>query len=408
MDNYTETNYTGYGQNIGNSFKGMFVGLVLLIGSIVLIWWNEGRSVTQANALEEMQKKIHLLSAPVYDALLEDKPVLVQGEVTPIQRVMDTEFEVSTDGLVLQRTVEMYQWKETTHSHSKDTLGGGTETVTTYEYSKTWSKHPIDSSFFKHRSGHENPPMNYHSATFSSPAMLGDFHLDKGMIEHISANIPYDGLAKMPQKIGAVTNYKQFLYLGENPASPKVGEIKIIYTYAPSGVYTFAGKESGKRLVPYRTSNGKALVFVRKGRVTAEKIFKEELDANSTLTWVLRVAGLSLMFIGFSLIMEPLQTFVKVIPALGSLVGGVTGIIAGILTLILGSLIIAIAWMGARPMLSLGLIGGGVVIAFLLGKFGKKKSAKSHFKKSTTATSHRHPATSATPPPRKSTPPPRV
>ena len=53
MDRYTETSYTSYGQNIGNSFKGILVGLLFLVGSMVLLWWNEGRSVAQADALEE-------------------------------------------------------------------------------------------------------------------------------------------------------------------------------------------------------------------------------------------------------------------------------------------------------------------------------------------------------------------
>jgi len=392
MDRYTETSYTSYGQHIGSSFKGILFGLLLLIGSIVLIWWNEGRSVDQADALEEMQQKITTLASPRYDASLEGKAVLVQGEVTPRQVVMDTQFEVSTDGLVLRRKVEMYQWKETSHSESKDKLGGGTETVTTYEYHKVWSSMPIDTSFFKQKSGHENPPMHYESMTFSTDAQLGDFYLDKRMIGHIGANTPLD-LSKLPKENGAVKNYRSFLYIGEDPAVPKVGDVKITYTYAPAGLYTVAAKASGKALVPYMTQNGKALVFIRSGRVEAQTIFKEELESNAMLTWVLRIVGLSLMFVGFSLIMGPLQAFARVIPALGSLVGGATGIVAAVLTLIFGSLIIALAWLGARPMLSLVIIGAGVGIAFVLGKFGKKKQVVSSAPPSE--------PTSATPPPRE-------
>jgi len=404
VDKFTETSYTSYGQNIGNSFKGILLGLLLLIGSIILIWWNEGRSVDQADALEEMRGKITTLSVPDYDPSLEGKAVLVQGEVSPHDVVMDTQFEVTTDGLVLRRKVQMYQWKETSHSESKDKLGGGTETVTTYEYHKTWSSSPVDSSFFKHPAGHENPPMNYSGATFSTDAQMGDFQMDKHMVGQIQATVYYDGLAKLPEKIGMVKNYKSFLYIGEEPTSPKIGDVKISYTYAPAGVYTYAAKVSGKALVPYKTENGKALVFVRKGRVDAQTIFKEELDANATLTWILRVVGLSLMFVGFSLVMGPLQTFAKVIPALGSLVGGATGIIAAILTLVFGSLIIALAWFGARPMLSLTIIGIGTGIAFMLGKFGKKKMPEA------TKTTSEVEKDTVTPPPRQSatTPPPRV
>ena len=148
MDKFTETSYTSYGQNIGNSFKGIFIGILLIIGSIILLWWNEGRSVEQATALQEMQSKITTLSAPNYDSAQEGKAILIQGEVKPLSEVIDPEFNVKTDGLSLRRQVEMYQWKEHEKSTSKDKLGGGTETVTTYEYVRTWSSNAIDSSRF--------------------------------------------------------------------------------------------------------------------------------------------------------------------------------------------------------------------------------------------------------------------
>ena len=120
MDKFTETSYTSYGQNIGNSFKGIFIGILLIIGSIILLWWNEGRSVEQATALQEMQSKITTLSAPNYDSAQEGKAILIQGEVKPLSEVIDPEFNVKTDGLSLRRQVEMYQWKEHEKSTSKD------------------------------------------------------------------------------------------------------------------------------------------------------------------------------------------------------------------------------------------------------------------------------------------------
>ncbi|MBA1419758.1 MAG: hypothetical protein FAF03_02575 [Epsilonproteobacteria bacterium] len=94
------------------------------------------------------------------------------------------------------------------------------------------------------------------------------------------------------------------------------------------------------------------------------------------LTWILRGVGLFLMFISFTLILGPLATFAKVIPMLGSLVGSVTGIAAAaVLTLLLGSVIIALAWFSARPLMSLSIILIGIGIAFALGKIGKKKES---------------------------------
>ena len=372
MDRYTETTYTSYGQNIGNSFKGIFLGIIFLIGSIILLWWNEGRSVEQATALKEMQEKITTLPNTSYDAQYENKAVLVQGKVTPLETLVDPEFGVKSDGLILSKSVEMYQWNEKSSSKTQDKLGGGTETITTYDYVKEWSSSQIDSSSFKRPMGHQNPMMTRKSGYYVSPAQMGDFSLDTSMVSHIGAYKTYTGLSSMPDYIGDAKNYKSFLYLGINPQMPMIGDMKITYLYAPSATYTYAAKEQGKSLVPYVTENGKSFVFVRQGKVDSMTIFKEELDANSMMTWILRGVGLLVMFFGFTMIMGPLATLAKVIPMLGSLMGGVTSIIAAALTLVLGSIIIALAWFSSRPLMSLAIIAVGIGIAFALGKLGKK------------------------------------
>ncbi|AKF25374.1 hypothetical protein YH65_08220 [Sulfurovum lithotrophicum] len=432
-DTFTETTYTSYGQNIGNSFKGIFVGILLLIGSIVLLWWNEGRSVEQATALKEMQEKITKLPEPKFDAALDGKAVLVQGYVKPLSEVVDPQFGVKTDGLLLRRHVEMYQWQENKSTETKDKLGGGTETITTYNYVKVWSSSSIDSTFFKVRENHQNPSMNYKSESFGTDAMLGEFYLDRNMVFRLGASQSYAGLNSMPERIGDAYNKKSYLYIPTqfyvpqthtgiqmsqvslNTHSitqtgtqtgmhgPQIGDIKITYTYAPAGEYTYAAKEEGKKLVPYVTENGKSFVFTRNGKVEAVTIFKEELDANSVLTWILRGVGLVLMYIAFTMMMGIIATLAKVIPMLGSLVGGVTSIIAGVLTLILGSIVIALAWFGSRPLLSLAIIGVGVGIAIAMAKFGKKNKATQNSAEAHTAREATPPSgqSSATPPPRK-------
>lgn len=373
MDNYTETTTRGYGENIGNSLKGILVGFGLLAGSIGLLWWNEGRSVEQAQALGEMKQNIITLASTSYDASSEDKAVLIQGDVKPTNKLTDTEFGVSVDGLVLKKVVQMYQWEETSTSKTEDKLGGGTETITTYDYKKVWSESSINSSSFKKANEHHNPMMNYKSKIYATDATIGDYHLGENIIKRIEPQKEFDGLAKMREKLGEARNYKSFLYIGYNPERPRIGDIKISYLYAPIGEYTFAGKSLNKDIIPYITQNGKSFVFIRDGKVDAQTIFKEELDANAMLTWILRGVGLIMMFIGFTMIMGPLTTLANVLPFLGFLVGGVSSVIAGVLTLILGSIVIAIAWFGARPMLSLGIIAIGIVVAIAIAKFAKPK-----------------------------------
>jgi len=409
MDRFTETTHTSYAQNIGNSLKGIFFGLLFIIGAIVLLWWNESNSVKQADALKQMEKELVLLPKALYDPAAEGKAVHVSGEVKPLSQVVDPLFNISADALQLKRHVQMYQWQEQTHTESKDKLGGGTETVTTYTYTKGWSGMHRNSSLFKHPEGHANPSMPYESQTFMTDAALGEFHLSKEMVGEIKATASLP-LSNFPKTVGETKNYQSFLYMGENPQQPKVGDVKITYTYAPSGTYTYVAKEEGKNLVPYTSDNGRSLVLVHAGRVDASSMFKAEQERNRLFTWLWRGAGLLLMFIGFSMFMSIFETLAKVVPTLGYIVGYGTGIVATILTLILGSFIIALAWLGARPILSLGILAVGIVIAAVLGKVGKKKEgatvhSSASAQKQTSDAGH----TVSTPPPRKgdTTPPPR-
>jgi len=147
-----------------------------------------------------------------------------------------------------------------------------------------------------------------------------------------------------------------------------------------------------KSIVPYLSSNDVNLIFVRTGLVPANKIFKEEFDSNNTLTWILRIVGLVLMFFGFMLLIGLLTTLANIIPIFGSLVEGVSFVVAGILTILLGSVVIAIAWFASRPIFSLIILGVGIGLIILLRQLKKDKE----------------PLT--TPPPRRrssETPPPR-
>ena len=105
MDQFTERTTTGYGSNIMNSLKGIFFGFILLIGSIVLLSWNEGRSVNQAEALKDMSANIVTLPDTKYDAAYEGKPVLVHGEIKPVSELVDPLFGIVIDGLILRRNV---------------------------------------------------------------------------------------------------------------------------------------------------------------------------------------------------------------------------------------------------------------------------------------------------------------
>jgi len=392
LNHFSETTTIGYGENIGNSFKGIIFGFFLIIASIFLLSWNENRSINQTLALEEMQSKIITLPDTKYDVKYNNNPIIIQGEVVPKKALEDTQFGVKSEGLALQRDVQMYQWRENKTTKSEDKLGGGTETITTYDYIKEWSSSPINSSSFRHSTNHENPPMNYEKKSFRTDANIGDFYLSENIINHFESSRSFDNLSSVPKEIDGFTNHQTFLYKGADSNTPTIGDIKITYSYTPKGVYSIVGMAKDKALIPYLSQNDKDFLFIRTGKVSASQIFQEEFSSNSILTWILRAVGLMLMFFGFMLIMGPLATLANVIPMFGSLVEGASALVAGVLTLLLGSVVIAVAWFASRPILSLIIIGVGIGITMILSRFKKEKAPRT------------------SPPPRRgsgSTPPPR-
>src|SRR6202012_6118289 len=99
---------------------------------------------------------------------------------------------VTGDGLLrLSRAVEMYQCKEESSSQSQQSLGGSKTTTTTYTYQKIWSDQPIQSSQFKVRDGHQNPPMPIQSAGFNATGVkLGAYQVDASLLNKVSASTP--------------------------------------------------------------------------------------------------------------------------------------------------------------------------------------------------------------------------
>ena len=53
VDRHTEVTRSGWGKRIGQSLSGALIGGLLFLASFALLWWNEGRAIAEARALEE-------------------------------------------------------------------------------------------------------------------------------------------------------------------------------------------------------------------------------------------------------------------------------------------------------------------------------------------------------------------
>ena len=182
----TETTVQSWGSRLGSSLKGVLVGFVLVLASIALLFWNEGRTVNRAKALNEGASAVITVDAAKVDPQNDGKLVHVSGEVATADVLEDLKFGVSVNAIKLVRKVESFQWKQNEQSTTKRGSGGSQETTTTYTYEKVWSPDLINSSAFK-EAGHENPTTRpVESAEFvASNVSLGAFRLSADLISRL-------------------------------------------------------------------------------------------------------------------------------------------------------------------------------------------------------------------------------
>jgi hypothetical protein len=378
---FTETTHTSWFTRIKNSFGGAVIGLVLIVGMVVLLFWNEGRAVQTARSLAEGAGAVVSVDADSVEPANEGKLVHVTGPVTTSSTPSDDDFGIAAQGVRLVRKVEMYQWKQDSKSETKKELGGGETTVTTYTYSKEWDDSYNPSNEFKQPGGHENPSMEISGRNFQIPeGKLGDFTLDDGVINQIGGDKPYPLKADQLDAIqAAYAGGKKLsvvdggIYLGWNPSSPVVGDYRIRYELAPLGTISVIGQQRGQLFQSYQTEAGDALLMVEDGNVPADQMFKHAEQANTILTWILRAVGLLVLAIGFALFMSPIAILADVIPFLGSLVRFGTGIIAFFLAVVVGTITIAIAWFYYRPLLGIGILVVGALVAAGIVYLGRSR-----------------------------------
>jgi len=380
-DSFTETTNRSWVSRLGNSIKGVLFGLLMVAGSSVLLFWNEGRAVQTARSLTEGAAVVVDVSPATVDPANEGKLIHISGDVKAAARIGDPEFGVSAAALRLLRSVEMYQWKEESKSETRKTLGGGEETVTTYSYHRVWSESRNDSSRFRQPGGHDNPPMRYQRfAVAASDATLGAFRPGTAVLQQLPASEPVRVDAAIAKavasklKIDAHANDGR-LYLGADPGSPRVGDLRIAFTMAPQGPVSIIGRQAGSDFTQYQTKAGDRLLMVRPGMRTADEMFKAAQDENRVLTWILRLVGAVIMFVGFALILQPLVTVADVVPLIGNILGAGASLVSLVLTALLAPLVIAIAWLWYRPLVSLMAIAIGAGLAYLFKTMASRKAA---------------------------------
>ncbi|MFI4996240.1 MAG: TMEM43 family protein [Hyphomicrobiales bacterium] len=366
-DSFSETTTTSWFTRIKNALVGILIGLVLIVGSVIGIFWNEHRAVQTARSLAQGRGLVVDVDAQKPDPANNGKLVHVAGQASVTQPLVDTDFGVTGTGLRLTRIAEMYQWKETEHTETHKNVGGSETETKTYTYDKVWSQDHIDSGRFKRPQDHGNPGKTVAGRDyFAQDAKLGGFALDEGLL----AQLPAGDRLSVPQELAAALKARNpnaqvsdgMIYVGQNPGEPRIGDLRISYLLVPTGALSVIAAQSGTGFAPFQTEAGDKLAMLRPGIMSAPQMFAAAEEENTIVTWAIRAGLMLAIWIGSFLCVRPLAVFADLIPFVGSIVGFGLGTVALLATLVIAPVAIAIAWFAFRPIVAVAVLVVGALL----------------------------------------------
>jgi len=376
-DTYTETTTESYGSRISGSFKGMLSGVLMFIAAFPLLFWNEGRAVKTARALDEGQGVvIEVDTNRKIDPENDGKLVHMTGKAETKDILQDAVFGISENCIRLVRKAEIYQWVETSKTTEKKNVGGSVTKTTTYSYSLQWCDSPVNSSGFR-KSGHENPPggMAFQSETWQAENVtFGAFRLSERQVSRIHDERAYAFPDSFTSKVDRVQISGNVIYVPEKTtrenalnnrdvmSQTRPGDIRLTYTVVRPHDISLVAKQRGESFVPFTSKKGDGykVDLLKDGVADSAEMFEDARSGNAVLTWFLRILGFFLMYAGLKKFLAPISTLGDVLPLLGDFLEVGIGLVAGVLALVCALVTVAIAWVFYRPVL-------GIILLLLAG-----------------------------------------
>lgn len=370
---FTETETISYGNNVKNAFGNIIFGIILFLASFILLWWNEGNSVRLIQKEDFINKNAVAVSSNSVNRANDSKLIATNGKVYTDETLSDSLINVGK-ALRLNRKVEMYQWVEQKKVEKHKNIGGSVTKTTTYSYEQKWDDLEHNSNNFKH-SGYENPAFPIKSTDISAAnGKMGEFIINENQISKISG-------FKNITKLAPLSGYKisdNYYYKGNSISNPQIGDIRISYSYVPSGTaVSIIGKQNFDNTISEMMTRSGSVYLQYNGLFTLDEMIHKYKQTNMLLTLLYRFVGFLFMFFGLKLLISPIITIASIIPFLSETAEFITSFILAFVALILSLLTIAIAWFAYRPLLSICLIAMiGVIIYFIKQNLLGKKAQK--------------------------------
>ncbi len=352
-------------KKVKNSVQGVILGIIFLLAGTILIWWNEGNTVKNLKAVDEIQKNVIDIKSDSINPSNDQKLIATNGEVNILdESLKDDTFGIEQKSIKLKRIVEIYQWKETEKKDSNDRV--------TYQYEKDWKTELIDSSDF-HKSGYTNPTYQpYNNETFiAEEVKIGQFYLNKEQKENIATPTRLEIIedSYLPYGYQIKNNY---ITNAQDMNNPNIGDIRISYVYNSYKNISILALQNEDSFTDYISSNGVKINRVEEGLLNSNAIINKIISENKMMKWIFRGLGAILVILGYTFILNLITTATSFIPIIGNIVGTGIALVSFLIGCIHSLIIFTIAWIRFRPIIGICLLIAVVVLIILLKKYTKK------------------------------------
>ncbi|TGK29035.1 hypothetical protein EHQ12_00990 [Leptospira gomenensis] len=329
-DGMSSTESVGFLSQMGNSFKSILTGVVLLPVSFIIIYnveTCEQASAALKNAVPAGQAK-------------EGQPSYITGtlKASPLAGT----FVKSGPYISYSVSSEVYAWDE-----EVKTEGSGSNKKEVRNCILEWTSSPKNPSNFK-LSGCRTKAFHRKSVNDQSEAANGGsvtaegktYSVDLGEVDFTSQVASRDANEDEVLTNGFVYG-EGYLFSSKACADQeKEGceRVKVSVTPIPEGEMTFIGDVKGNKVGKFTSSEGNKFLSASVGGF-AETMADIKSDDN-TMKWIGRFIGFIAMFSSFTLMAGPLTSLLSFIPFLGDLGGGLIRIVLGVVAFVITAITI--------------------------------------------------------------------
>eukprot|EP00933_Yihiella_yeosuensis_P032183 TRINITY_DN25764_c0_g1_i1.p1 TRINITY_DN25764_c0_g1~~TRINITY_DN25764_c0_g1_i1.p1 ORF type:complete len:471 (-),score=60.20 TRINITY_DN25764_c0_g1_i1:62-1294(-) len=317
---------------------------------------------------------------------------------------------------------KIFQWTEKKSCEEKKTSGGAREKHCQWDYVREWVSKPVDSNTFHcyptKQSGCTSKWAKTIENTGTIPSELqfrfagkhigigtatSAYYLSKdtyGIFQSKAVPISDISKTKSPPALKGKTPTRGAVGVIKYVAKPGVdaiGDVETTFTQSDIRVFEtevsaialtrrHGSSKNAVDLIPWNTKLPGTMSTVNwafLGRLTKGEIIEKKHSDNDAMVMILRLVGVVLMFLGLQLFTGPISLMPSIIPCCGEALSDIIGCalccLNSLIAMSLSILVIAIAWLLARPLFGIMLLAvaaGFMAAARYFFNVGGKKGAR--------------------------------